>query len=62
MADGGLQGLLRGVEVKQLLGLELGRSALTGVGLMRRDGLVDLKRNEQIEKLHTIVHSKLQRQ
>lgn len=40
--EGGLHGLLRGVEVKQLLGLEFGRSALTGVGLMRRDGLVAL--------------------
>lgn len=40
--EGGLHGLLRGVDVKQLLGLEFGRSALTGVGLMRRDGLVAL--------------------
>lgn len=46
----GLHGLLRGVEVKQLLGSELGRSALTGVGLIRRDGLVALgeKRPEYI--------------
>lgn len=40
---GGLQGWLRGVEVKQLLGLELGRSECTGVGLMRREGLVRLE-------------------
>ena len=40
---GGLQGWLRGVEVKQLLGLELGRSECTGVGLMRREGLARLE-------------------
>lgn len=50
--EGGLHGLLRGVEVKQLLGLEFGRSALTGVGLMRRDGLVALNTFRQTTQFH----------
>lgn len=33
-------GWLSGVEVKQFFGFERGRSALTGVGLIRRDGFV----------------------
>lgn len=44
---GGLAGRLTGVDVKQLLGLELGRSALTGVGLILREGLVVLARQKQ---------------
>lgn len=41
---GGLAERLSGVEVKQLLGLEFGRSALTGVGLILREGLVALQK------------------
>lgn len=41
--NGGLEGLLNGVEVKQVFGLEWGRSALTGVGFILLDGLVVLK-------------------
>ncbi len=44
---GGLVGRLSGVDVKQLLGLELGRSALTGVGLILREGLVALEKQER---------------
>ncbi len=44
---GGLVGRLSGVDVKQLLGLELGRSALTGVGLILREGLVALEKQEK---------------
>lgn len=36
---------LNGVEVKQVFGLECGRSALTGVGLILLDGLDALKDN-----------------
>ena len=43
--DGGLEGLLNGVEVKQVFGLECGRSAPTGVGFILRDGLDALKWN-----------------
>ncbi len=45
---GGLVGRLSGVDVKQLLGLELGRSALTGVGLILREGLVALEKQEKV--------------
>lgn len=41
--DGGLEGFLNGVEVKQVFGFECGRSALTGVGLILLDGLDALK-------------------
>jgi len=34
---------LTGVEVKHIFGFESGRSALTGVGLIRLDGLLLLK-------------------
>lgn len=37
--EGGLDGLLNGVDVKQVFGLECGRSALTGVGFILLDGL-----------------------
>lgn len=39
---------LTGVEVKQVFGFERGRSALTGVGLIRLDGLLLLKKREAI--------------
>jgi len=39
----GLQDSLNGVEVKQAFGLEWGRSALTGVGLILLDGLDTLE-------------------
>lgn len=42
-ANGGVEGLLNGVEVKQVFGLECGRSALTGVGFILLDGLGALK-------------------
>jgi len=35
---------LTGVEVKHIFGFERGRSALTGVGLIRLDGLLLLKK------------------
>lgn len=41
----GLVDLLNGVEVKQVFGLECGRSALTGVGFILLDGLDALKDN-----------------
>ena len=34
----GLEGFLNGVDVKQVFGLECGRSALTGVGFILLDG------------------------
>lgn len=37
--NGGVDGLLNGVDVKQVFGLEWGRSALTGVGFILLDGL-----------------------
>lgn len=37
--DGGVDGLLNGVEVKQVFGLECGRSAPTGVGFILLEGL-----------------------
>lgn len=43
--DEGLEGLLNGVEVKQVFGLDCGRSALTGVGFILLDGLLPLKNN-----------------
>lgn len=35
------------MEVKQVFGLEFGRSALTGVGFILLDGLVPLKNNQR---------------
>lgn len=40
--DGGVDDLPKGVEVKQIFGLECGRSALTGVGFILLDGLASL--------------------
>lgn len=45
---GGVDGLLNGVDVKQVFGLECGRSALTGVGFIRLDGLDALKDKQQL--------------
>lgn len=45
-ANGGVEGLLNGVEVKQVFGLDCGRSALTGVGFILLDGLDALKENK----------------
>lgn len=42
--DGGVDGLLNGVEVKQDFGLEWGRSTLTGVGFILLEGLDALKK------------------
>lgn len=44
-AKEGLLDSLNGVEVKQVFGLECGRSALTGVGFILRDGLDALRDN-----------------
>lgn len=44
----GLGVLLNGVEVKQVFGLECGRSALTGVGFILLDGLAPLKKNNTV--------------
>lgn len=41
--DGVVDGLLNGVDVKQVFGLECGRSPLTGVGFILRDGTDALK-------------------
>lgn len=41
--DGGVDGLLNGVDVKQVFVLECGRSPLTGVGFILRDGMDALK-------------------
>lgn len=41
--DRGVDGLLNGVDVKQVFGLECGRSPLTGVGFILRDGTDALK-------------------
>lgn len=46
--DGGVDGLLNGVEVKQVFGLEWGRSTLTGVGFILLEGLDALKEIETI--------------
>lgn len=51
--DKGLDDLLNGVDVKQVFGLECGRSALTGVGFILRDGLdvlQDQRRCQTISK------------
>lgn len=53
--DGGVDGLLNGVEVKQVFGLEWGRSTLTGVGFILLEGLDALKRNRNH---HVIFNSK----
>lgn len=53
---GGLAGRLSGVDVKQLLGLELGRSALTGVGLILREGLVALEKQQKCFIWSFILH------
>ncbi len=47
-ANGGVEGLVNGVEVKQVFGLECGRSALTGVGFILLDGLDALKDNKNL--------------
>ncbi len=44
-ANGGVEGLLNGVEVKHVFGLDCGRSALTGVGFILLDGLDALNDN-----------------
>lgn len=44
--DGGVDGLLNGVDVKQVFGLECGRSPLTGVGFILRDGPDALKEEQ----------------
>lgn len=41
--DGGVDGWLKGVDVKQVFGLECGLSPLTGVGFILRDGMDALK-------------------
>lgn len=43
-ADGGKADLWKGVEVKQVFGLEWGRSALTGVGFILLEGLDALRK------------------
>lgn len=47
---GGLLSLVNGVDVKQVFGLERGRSALTGVGFILLDGLDILKNQKLLEK------------
>lgn len=46
----GLLGLVNGVDVKQVFGLERGRSALTGVGFILLDGLDVLENKNLLEK------------
>lgn len=47
--DRGQDGLLNGVDVKQVFGLECGRSALTGVGFILLDGLDALRNNRSCQ-------------
>lgn len=57
--DRGLDGLLNGVEVKQVFGLERGRSALTGVGFILLVGLDALRNNRSgqiVWKLHVQIY------
>lgn len=49
-ADGGVDGLWKGVDVKQVFGLEWGRSALTGVGFILLEGLDALKKKKTNRK------------
>lgn len=49
-ADGGEDGFWKGVDVKQVFGLEWGRSALTGVGFILLDGLDALNGKKQKNK------------
>lgn len=46
-ADGGEDGFWKGVDVKQIFGLEWGRSALTGVGFILLEGLETLKNKDR---------------